>query len=90
MPAEDTKWWRGPWLTKEDIRALNSLPPEKAKSFELLLHSQARTSIREDEHTIPLESIMASYGAINGVRERDPRRHRDVHIGVWNNVREVE
>jgi hypothetical protein len=58
--AGGPEWWRGPWLTKEDIRALNSLPPDKAKSFELLLHQQARSVKRELEHTVPLDRILTS------------------------------
>jgi hypothetical protein len=58
--AGTPEWWRGPWLSKEDIRALNSLPPDKAKSFELLLHQQARTIQREREHTVPLDRIISA------------------------------
>ena len=53
--AGGPQWWRGPWLSKEDIRILNSLPVAKAKAFEVLLHQQARSDIRYRDHTIPLE-----------------------------------
>jgi hypothetical protein len=55
--AGTPEWWRGPWLSKEDIRALNSLSPEKAKSFELLLHQQARSDLKYSSHTVSLEHI---------------------------------
>jgi|HubBroStandDraft_5_1064220.scaffolds.fasta_scaffold05682_13 hypothetical protein len=58
--AGGPEWWRGPWLTKEDIRALNSLPPVKAKAFELLLHQQARSDSRYRDHTIPLERFSST------------------------------
>lgn len=58
--AGSPEWWRGPWLTKEDIHALNSLPAAKAKAFELLLHQQARSDIRYRDHTIPLERFSST------------------------------
>lgn len=54
------EWWRGRFLTPEDIHILNALPAADAKSFECLLQVQGRSDKRYRDQTIPLEQIIVS------------------------------
>lgn len=64
-PSRDSeppgRWWRGSWLTREDIHVLNTLTADQAKAFEPLLQQQARSNRRYREHTVPLELLAHSF-----------------------------
>lgn len=64
--SEEVRRRRWPWLTREDLATLEALPPAQARSFEVLLHIQARSDA-EFHTNVSLEAEVGAPGCLEYV-----------------------